>query len=106
MITKFKIFERGLIPNPADVPYHDVIELGKSDRVIKDYFMEKYPRENIKILGRFGHELSVAALDRLAKFARKNNDKFLSNLIQRHLDIHKEYVNDPEMFRRINKFNI
>ena len=106
MITNFKIFERSLILNAADMTYDDALELGKTDKIIKDYFMEKYPNENIKILGRYGHDLSEAALRRLIKFARKNNDNTLIELITKHLITYKQYIDDPEMFRRINKFNI
>ena len=101
MITNFKIFE-----NISDVTYDDAIELGKTDRAIKDYFMEKYPVEDIKILGKYGHDLSEAALRRLLKLARKNDDNILVGLIQKHCIIYKQYAENPEMFRKINKFNI
>lgn len=105
MITKFKIFER-LIPKDMDITYGDALELSKTDREIKDYFKKKYPNENVKILGRYNHELSEAALGRLSNFARKNNDKILSGLIKKYFDTYKEFIEDPEMFRNRRKFNI
>jgi len=105
MITNFKIFEK-IIPDLTGLTYADAMVLNETDREIKDYFKKNYPMENIKILGRYNHELSEAALGRLSKLARKNNDKILINLIKKHFDIYKEFVNDPVMFRNIRKFNI
>jgi len=107
MIINFKIFEsEDKLSKVKDLTYDDLIELNKLDRGIKEYFMKKYPMENIKILGRYGHSLSDAALYRLSKFAIKKNDKILSDLIQNYFDTYKEFVDDPEIFRNKIKYNI
>ena len=104
MITRFDNFlKEGLIPNAHNLTYSEVVDLYKLDSKIKDYFMEKYPTTDIKILGRYGHSMGESALNRILKFAKKNNDKILLDLVNSHLDYISNFVKDPESYRAAKK---
>lgn len=105
MITKFNIFNEGLISNDSNLTYGEVLDLYKLDRVIQDYFYEKYPMD-IKILGRYGHGLTKSAIDRVLKFAKKNNDTELIDLINAHLNTIKTFTDNPEAYRAAKKYNL
>ena len=71
--------------------------------MIKDYFMEKYSFERITIFGIYGRTLSQVTLNRLLKFAIKNNDKNLINLINQHLNYMSDFIKDPEKYRETKR---
>jgi hypothetical protein len=106
MITKFNIFNEGSASNGSGLTYDEAIDLYKLDSIIKDYFTEKYPNEDIKILGRYGYTMGVSVLGNLIKFAKKHYDMDLVDLINKHLSYIKTYTDDPEAYRAAKKYNL
>lgn len=106
MITKFNIFNEGLIPNGSNLTYSEMLDLYKLDSVIKNYVIKKYPIEDIKLLGKYGYTMTKTSLDRTLKFAKKNNDTELINLINSHLNTIKNFNNNPEAYRTAKKYNL
>lgn len=106
MITRFKLFNENLIPYDANLSYAEVLDLYKLDRVIKEYFTEKYPSEHIKILGKYGRTMGKSVLDNLLKFAKKHKDIELIDLIKSHLNTIKNFNDNREEYRAAKKYNL
>lgn len=108
MITKFNIFNEGLIQNEINMnlTFDEVMDLYKLDFVIKDYFIKNYPNEDKKIIGRYGHTMGKSSLDRLMKLAKKHKDIELITLINNHLSYINNFNKDPEAYRSAKKYNL
>jgi len=81
--------------------YADVVELIKSEAPIKSYLIEKYPNEK-KITGRHGHGFSRTGLIKVLRFAKKQKDQILIDLVNNHLD----FIKDMELRKEAEKYNI
>ena len=53
-----------------EITYEQTVKLVESETPIKEHFTKTYPTADIKILGRYGHGLTDAAIKRLIKWAK------------------------------------
>lgn len=73
-----------------NITYEQVVKLVECERPIKEHFMKTYPTADIKILGRYGHGLSEAAIKRLIKLGQDNDDRTLLELIINRIKVYNE----------------
>jgi len=69
----------------------------ETDKAIEKYIKEKYPEEilpqgpgaKVDMLGKRGHNLKPSNISKIAKFAKKKNDKVLLGLVEKWIKIAK-----------------
>jgi hypothetical protein len=98
MITYFNIFlnEKNLID--FDLNYDEALYFNDMEHDIKSYFFNKYI-DYIGVLGKYNSSLTKTSIKKILKFANKNNDKELENLVLKYLE-------EIEIKRNIKKYNL
>ena len=87
MITKYKIFES---INEIELSYDEVFDFLTIKSKIKNYLVTKYDNHTSFIgTKRFFSKSTIKAINRTLKFADKNNDKELENLVLIYKDTKK-----------------
>jgi hypothetical protein len=84
-----------------DYNYGDIVQLVKSEAPIKSYLIDKYPTER-NLIGRYGHGFSKTGLLSVLRFAKKQKDQILFDLVNNHL----EFIKDMEFRKEAEKYNI
>lgn len=77
--------------NKKSLTYGEVVELIKTERPIQDHVFKNYPMD-FKVLGRYGHGMTDTSRKNTLRFAQKNNDVVLIELIKTHqININRIY---------------
>ena len=93
--------------NKKDLTYHEFIELYKYDNDILNYFLNTYPKENIKYyIPKYRGDIINTTLQKLKKLAKKTPDDTLLDMINMREKHIEKCLKEIELKRETQKYNL
>ena len=102
MIIKFDNFLNEKTEFATPLYYDEALQILNSSRPIKDHIKNHYSDEKVNFLGEYNRTMSTRKIIDALKFAKKENDTVLIDLINNHLTM----IEELKIKKEAEKYNL